>query len=305
MVPNTQLPVDIEKKIKQLGPVIDVPTTKAWYAPLLAEQPIEGVSVRTDIAYGDDERQRVDVYLPTTGANKTSPVLIFVHGGGFVRGDKSSLSNQGYFYARQGMVVVVPNYRLAPAHQWPTGAQDVSSALAWTRTNIAEFGGDPEKIVVAGESAGAAHVAAATLIRRFHPAEGLKIAGAVLISGVYNAQLELLARQQFGIPTPDPSGDAYFGSNLTDRSAMSTVELIDTAPFPLFISYAELDPVLMQVETGELFARLVTQHGFTPDLHVVYGHNHISQMCAVNTGDTSLSGPVMRFLQKQFTSDVL
>ncbi|MEE3660846.1 alpha/beta hydrolase [Brenneria sp. g21c3] len=300
MPSKASIPAEIERQIKQLGPVIDVPATKALYMPLLADQPTEGVSVHKDIAYGDDERQNVDIYLPTTGADKKSPVLIFVHGGGFIRGDKSSLSNQGYFYARQGMVVVIPNYRLAPAHQWPTGAQDVSSALAWTRAHIAGFGGDPQQIVLAGESAGAAHVAAATLIRRFHPVEGLNIAGAVLISGIYNARLEYLARRQLRIPTPDPFGDAYFGSDINDRADMSTVELIDAAPFPLFISYTELDPIPMQVEAGELFARLVTQHGFTPDLHVVYGHNHLSQMYSVNTDDASLSGPVMDFLSKRF-----
>ncbi|MCG8710629.1 alpha/beta hydrolase [Brenneria sp. 4F2] len=303
MTSKANIPVEIERKIKQLGPVIDVPAMNALYAPLLAVQPKEGVSVRKDIAYGEDEKQRADVYLPTRGVSKKSPVLIFVHGGGFIGGDKIALSNQGYFYARQGMIVVVPNYRLAPMHQWPTGAQDISSALTWVRANIGEFGGDPEQMVLAGESAGAAHVAAATLIRRFHPAEGLKLAGVALISGVYNARLEYVARQQLRIPTPDPFGDAYFGSNINDRAGMSTVELIDAAPFPLFISYAELDPLPMQVEAGELFARLITRHGFTPDLQVVYGHNHLSQMYAVNTGDTSLSEPMMGFLNRQFRLD--
>jgi acetyl esterase len=62
------------------------------------------------------------------------------------------------------------------------------------------------------------------------------------------------------------------------------------------ITYAELDPLQMQVQAGELFARLVVSHGFTPDLHIVRGHNHLSQVFSFNTGDESLSAPVLKFL---------
>jgi triacylglycerol lipase len=169
--------------------------------------------------------------------------------------------------------------------------------LAWTRAHVAGHGGNPDHIVLAGESAGAAHIAAATLVRRLHPAEGLNIAGAFLASGVYNAELELLARRQLGIATPDPRNEAYFGTDFASYRAMSTVELIDAEPFPLAISYAELDPVQMQAQAGELFARLVTRHGFQPRISVVRNHNHLSQVYAINTGDEALSGPMLDFVR--------
>jgi triacylglycerol lipase len=162
---------------------------------------------------------------------------------------------------------------------------------------VAAHGGDPEHIVLAGESAGAAHVAAATLIKRFHPAEGLKIAGAYLASGVYNAQLELLARSQLGIATPDPRNEAYFGADFARYPAMSTVELVDADPFPLAISYAELDPVQMQAQAGELFARLVTRHGFMPRIAMIRNHNHLSQVVSINSGDEALAGPLLAFVR--------
>lgn len=298
---NETLPAEIEYQLKQIGPVLNVPATLALYKPLLACQPKSQVGVAENIAYGSDEHHRMDIYSPEKIADKKHPVLIFVHGGGFIGGDKASVSNQGYFYARQGMMVIVPNYRLAPQSPWPAGAEDISSVLSWTYAHIADLGGDPEQIIIAGESAGAAHVATATLIRQFHPAEGLNIAGAILISGDYNARLEHLARDQFGITTPDPFGDAYFGTPADNRAAMSTVELIDADPFPLFISYAERDMVQMQVQTGELFARLVTHHGFKPDLKVIAGHNHLSQTFSVNTPDTSLSQPVLAFIHRTVT----
>jgi triacylglycerol lipase len=162
---------------------------------------------------------------------------------------------------------------------------------------VAAHGGDPDHIVLAGESAGAAHVAAATLIKRFHPAEGLKIAGAYLASGVYNAQLELLARSQLGIATPDPRNEAYFGADFARYPSMSTVELVDADPFPLAISYAELDPVQMQAQAGELFARLVTRHGFMPRIAMIRNHNHLSQVVSINSGDEALAGPLLAFVR--------
>jgi triacylglycerol lipase len=286
---------DLEKIIRAAGTAIDPPAAKALYAPLLVGAPRGGEIVR-DLAYGTDERHRLDVYRPL-GANGPAPVVIFLHGGGFIRGDKQDREPVGNYFSRHGVLAVVPNYRLGPRHRWPAGAEDVSAALAWARANVAAYGGNPDHIVLAGESAGAAHIATATLVKRFHPAEGLKVAGVFLASGVYNVELELLARSQLGIATPDPRNEAYFGTDFAAYRSMSTVELIDAAPFPLAISYAELDPVQMQAQAGELFSRLVTRHGFQPRISVVRNHNHLSQVYAINTGDEALSGPMLDFVR--------
>jgi len=292
---QSAMPPGIEAAIRAAGPVIDPPAAKALYAPLLADMPLGGEVIR-DLAYGSDERHRLDLYLPV-GASGPAPVVVFLHGGGFIRGDKGDRAAVGHYFSRHGVLAILPNYRLGPTHRWPAGAEDVSSVLAWARAHVAAHGGDPDHIVLAGESAGAAHVAAATLVKRFHPAEGLKIAGAYLASGVYNAELELLARRQLGIATPDPRNEAYFGTGFADYRAMSTVELVDAAPFPLAISYAELDPVQMQAQAGELFARLVTRHGFAPRIAMIRNHNHLSQVYSINSGDESLAGPLLAFVR--------
>lgn len=178
------------------------------------------------------------------------------------------------------------------------GAEDVAAAWAWAHEHAAELGVDPQRIVIAGESAGAAHAAAATLMSRFRHPQVPPPAAAVLISGVYNAQLEWLARRQFGIATPDPRNEAYFGTDASRYPAMSTVEHIDAQPFPVLVTYAELDPPQMQVQAGELFARLVTRHGFAPDLNVIAAHNHLSQLEAVNTVDDVLASTLLGFLDR-------
>jgi triacylglycerol lipase len=287
-----------ERRIRAHGPVLDMPFTRSLYDPLLENQRRDGVEVTRNIAYGGDERHRLDLYRPQNRDAALCPVMLFMPGGGFIRGDKADRENVGQYFARHGVAVVVANYRLAPTHRWPAGAHDVIDAFRWVLSNAKQYGLDPARIFVAGESAGAAHVATATLIRRFHPPEGLSVAGIVLISGVYNPVLEKLAREQFGVATPDPRNEAYFGSDFDRYGQMSTIELIDAPPVaPLLITFAELDLLQMQVQAGELFSRLVTKHGFKPQLRVIRGHNHLTQGFAVNTGDDSLSAPVLDFLR--------
>jgi triacylglycerol lipase len=266
------------------------------YAPLLAKQPRAGVQITRDQVYGPDGRHRLDVYAPAPAA-ALLPVLVIFHGGGFIRGDKSERENAGLYFARAGFLTIVPNYRLAPAGQWPAGAEDVMAALGWAAAHVRDWGGDPVQLWLLGESAGAAHVASASLLRRFHPPGGLKLQGLVLISGVYNVHLERLARAQFGVPTPDPRNEPYFGADSEAYPAMSIVDLVDAAPLPMLITYAEMDLLQMQVQAGELFARLVTRHGFAPQLAVIRGHNHLSQIISINTGDQSLTAPILKFLR--------
>jgi triacylglycerol lipase len=287
-----------EDVIRKAGTAIDPQFARVLYAPAL-EKMAQGGSAERDLAYGPHARHKLDVYRPLADAPAPAggyPVLIFLHGGGFLRGDKADRENFGRYFSRHGVLTIVPNYRLAPESHWPSGAEDASSVFAWAREHAARHGGNPQRIVIAGESAGAAHVAAATLVKRFHPAGGLRPAGIALISGVYNAGLELRARQQFGILTPDPRNEAYFGEDLSRHASMSTVELIDAEPVPMLISYAELDPPQMQVQSGELFARLVTRHGYAPQINVVPGHNHLTQVYSVNTGDESLSATLLKFV---------
>ena len=290
-------PEDIERRIRERGAVLDMPFAMQLYAPLLARQPREGVEVYRDLAYGPHERHRLDVYRHTAPTASPRPVLVFVHGGGFIRGDKRDQENLGLYFARQGFDVVVPNYRLAPQHRWPAGAEDVVAVYEWVRREAAAHGGDPGRIFLSGGSAGAAHVATAVLLRRLQPKEGLAIAGAVLMSGVYNPHLEKLARRQFGIDTPDPRNEAYFGSEASAYPAMSIVKLVDAAPVPMLITCAELDPPQFQVQAGELFAALVGDHGFDCEIAVVRGHAHLTQPFSFNTADESLALPVLRFLQ--------
>ena len=159
--------------------------TRALYAGLIAP-PAEKIRTDYDIPYGEHPRQTLDVY--SVGGSTPKPVLLFVPGGGFVRGDKRAddvfYGNLARWFAAEGFVAITMNYRLAPDHVWPSGAQDVGSALGWIKANISRHGGDPDNILVLGQSAGATHVS--TFLyhpKLFTPIAGIR--GAVLASGMY------------------------------------------------------------------------------------------------------------------------
>lgn len=289
---------DLEKQIRAIGNKVDPVTSDKIYKALHDAQPTEGVKRTNDQAYGSHERNKVDVYVPERAAASAMPVVIFVHGGGFMRGDKKDRDNIGYFFARNGVVGLVMNYRLAPANQWPAGAEDVAAAVNWARANVAALGGDPEKIYLFGESAGAAHVATATLLKRLAPTGRLPIAGAVFTSGVYDPELERIAARQFSMPTPEPRNTAYFGPDASTLPGKAVLRLIDAPEIPVLLTYAELDPVQMQVQAGAMFNALCNRSGRCPELALIPSHGHITQILAVNTGDLSLAGPVLEFIRK-------
>jgi acetyl esterase/lipase len=108
--------------------------------------------VRADVPYGEGDKRRLDVYSPK--GVKQAPVVVFVHGGEWARRDKSEVSYKPKFLNGNGIVFVSINYRLTPAVTHPAHVSDVASAVGWVRDHAADFGGDPNKVVLMGHSAG-------------------------------------------------------------------------------------------------------------------------------------------------------
>lgn len=151
--------------VDSLGPDYqDRPATAAELATPWRQlvQPFQfspaSVVVQRNIAYGDAPKRRnlLDVYRSAThGEQRNAPVLLQIHGGGWTTGEKEqqgrALMNR---MAERGWVCVAANYRLAPKNVWPAEIVDVKKAIAWVREHIAEYGGDPNYIVITGGSAG-------------------------------------------------------------------------------------------------------------------------------------------------------
>ena len=121
-----------------------------------------GVEVDSDIPYGPHPQQVLDVYRPIHRPGPW-PVVFYVHGGAFHLLSKDTHWLMGLVFARFGYLVVNISYRLAPAHPYPAAIEDTCTAYKWLADHVRELGGDPERIAVAGESAGANLIAALTI----------------------------------------------------------------------------------------------------------------------------------------------
>lgn len=117
---------------------------------------------QADLAYGTHERQKLDVYLPVTSAHAV-PIILMVHGGAWMIGDKSigrAVTNKANHYVGElGYIFASTNYRFVPEVTPLDQADDVAAALAYVQSHAAEWGGDPDKVILMGHSAGA-HLAA-------------------------------------------------------------------------------------------------------------------------------------------------
>jgi len=116
--------------------------------------PRSGYDVRGGIAFGNDPRQRLDIYVPH-GLKSPAPVLLFFYGGNWEAGKRENYLAFGQAFASQGIVTVIADYRLYPQVKYPAFVEDGAEALAYVHAHIANYGGDPTKVFVAGHSAGA------------------------------------------------------------------------------------------------------------------------------------------------------
>ncbi|MFP6685440.1 MAG: alpha/beta hydrolase [Polyangiaceae bacterium] len=123
-----------------------------------------GIEVIRNLSYAERgvAEHRLDVYLPQ-GRSGPIPTLLYVHGGGFRILSKDTHWIMGLMLARSGIAVFNVNYRLAPKHPFPAALEDCSRALAWVLDRASSFGADPDRLIFAGESAGANLVTALTL----------------------------------------------------------------------------------------------------------------------------------------------
>src|SRR4051812_24361079 len=140
--------------------------------------------VERDIPYGDQERQVLDVYSPP-GA-KDRPVVFWIHGGGWQVGDKGEVQRKPQVFVDKGFVFVSTNYRLLPNVDMATIVRDIARSIHWVHDHIAEYGGDPNRLLVMGHSAGAQLAALVCTDERYLKAEGLPISivkGCVPVDG--------------------------------------------------------------------------------------------------------------------------
>lgn len=226
-------------------------------AESIAQLVPKGLAAQHDLAYAPSDQDAVfDVFAPAD-AHAPLPAVVWVHGGGFVAGSRSELSNYLQIIAARGFVTVAIDYTLAPTARFPTPVRQVNTALAHIVANAGRFNIDPRRIFLAGDSAGAQIAAQTALVisdpdfaRRIAVEPGMtrdELRGLVLFCGVYDPA-SLNAEGPFSnfmrtviwsyIGTRDPHDPRV--------QLMSVTPYVTAAFPPTFISAGNADPLAPQ-----------------------------------------------------------
>ncbi|MGY8668118.1 alpha/beta hydrolase [Bradyrhizobium sp. UFLA05-109] len=249
------------------------------------------VAFSRGLRYGDSEQNVLDVATSETRAATPQPILLFVAGDSFTGDSAAPDSAREFqdqamcFAARNGMVGVRVNYRLAPAAPWPSGARDVAAALSWIHQNVDLFNGDAREIVAVGYAAGAFHVASLLA----HPelqGTDTDVAGVVLISGIYRA----------GKDASD-SEKAYLGSDAAQYDKRSALPGILQVEEPIVLAWAAADPAGL-VTQGEALKQALCSAGHCPRTTILHTRDDIASVFGLDGSADSLAEPTLLLVRQ-------
>ncbi len=246
--------------------------------------PAPSVAVHKDVSYTsgkpeDENKHKLDLYLPKDKLK--FPVLVFIHGGSWQVGDRSFYQLLGTRFAKLGIAVVIPSYRLAPANPPPAQVDDVAAAVAWVFHNIGQYGGDVERIYVGGHAAGGHLASLVGLDPRHlevHHLDPALIRGVISLSGVYDVR---------GIP--------LFGS-AEERVAESPLLHMNRQASKFLLTYCEWDyPGLPN--QARAFDRALRKSFVGSDLIFIPKENHVSEIIDIWREDNATVGAILNFLK--------
>ena len=208
----------------------------------------------SDLAYGPEARQKLDVYLPTQArADKQlsaggAPMVVFFYGGSWSSGERADYRFVGEALASQGIVVMVADYRLSPEVRYPVFVQDSALAMRWALENAEKYGANPTRVFAMGHSAGAYNAAMLALDKRWLGAVGLnpdKLAGWIGLAGPYDF-----------LPIGDRKTQVAFEWPNTPASSQPMFHASSASPPALLIAPTDDSVVSTQRSTVSMARRL-------------------------------------------------
>jgi acetyl esterase/lipase len=220
--------------------------------------------VERDIPYAQPKnvRQLLDVYAPATGSNL--PVVVWVHGGGWMVGSKEAVDHKPKAFVDKGYVFVAMNYRFVPAVDMGTIIRDVAKSVGWVHSNIASRGGDPKRILLMGHSAGAQLAALLCADARYIEAEGVPhsaIKACVPVDGdTYDVPLQVATatarRRSLKQPPPKMGHPEKFGTLAQQREYSAVNHVAPNRGIPPFLILHVADHTDTSAQAYRLWAAL-------------------------------------------------
>lgn len=307
---------------RAMGARIDLPAALRTYAPLQEHPPYREVQITRDIAYGPNRRYRLDVFAPRSRASHPVPVVIFATGGDFTRRIHAPLGAAFYdnvmlWVAKHGMVGVNFDRRHFRGQPWQSGPEDMAAVTGWVQHAIAAYGGDPTRVVFLGHAFGGTQIVSYLAHRRYWCCLGSGLSGPgisalVLISAPLNlppltsltnpngTTAARLPASAGPVRSPAPAARASAGNAAATNSlfdpAHSDLNGLINLTLPVFIGEPQYDGQAQQRSTLVLQQQLC-RLGHCPQVRYFANHNHLSVMFSFNTADTSVSGPVLAWIQ--------
>ncbi|CAD6441884.1 df9ff971-06fe-425b-a800-f5dd901ee745 [Sclerotinia trifoliorum] len=292
--------------------IMDVvfPTTKIMVPNLLKNKSSILSVPRSTHSYGSHPRHTLDLY-PSSSTSSSSPILIYLYGGGLVYGDKILdipvlenlvYHNLGAFFAKRGITTIIPDYRRVDTEAggegaiYPSGAEDISTVLQWlSKTDLLDGKGNKRDVYLMGNSAGGLHIATYLLEPRYleerkswQGESNVSLKGFVGVGVPYNFDGALADRKE--------TLDRYYGSdeNIETKSPYGLLKVVgeskksrDELGIPkLLVLYSEWDPVDEILKSNHDFVKLAEEAwGEKIEVIEIQGHNHISPPMALSSGE--------------------
>jgi acetyl esterase/lipase len=252
--------------------------------------------VTKNVAYHPALPRRLDVYRPEKGTNH--PVIVYVYGGSWSSGNKELYAPAAQRFVPSGFVLVIPDYTLYPQAGYPRQTEEIAAALAWTLDHIAEYGGDPRRVVLVAQSAGAQISGLALLEPRWlaaydHSAGDVR--GFVGISGVYDFEAVLAYHR--ASPRARKLLSAVLGGE--DKAGLaSPIRYVSAQCPPALLIHGDADTTV-PIEVGRQFHERLTAAGI-PSEFVTYpkaGHADIL-FRALTEKPPRLVNDILSFVQR-------
>jgi len=318
---KAQVPPEIAKQLVNIGRGVCVAETAQIYQPLHPKPPYPDVLIGRDNVFGPDPANVVDVFAPKQGKGGR-PVLIYVSGGAGNRQQggpdgEPFYDNVMLWAVKNGMVGV--NMQRRPGQTWDDPAKDVAMAVFWLSKNIAKFKGNPNRMFIWAQSAGNVPVSTYIGHPEYYGPQGVGIKGVVFMSPpAFNILPATPPPVQGGFgpcnrPNGEPASTQAKGGpgggkgtgdgkgrgappDAATQLARSNLPGLVKSKVPFMVTVAELDPPNI-IGFAETLKSELCKAGDCPTYMVFKDHSHISEVMSPDTADTSVTGPILKWIK--------